>query len=993
MESSWHSRSSPDRSSLSYFAHGLRLQTCAVLQSTCRCFSLTLILVATLVIIAFLIFFGAIPFVLFICLLLLFYYGCTREPIPPRLLFRVLMDWETHEPADPNLMGASHPAYTSWWTPERIRRALLRRTCVKIVSSEVHAINNETERAKCATDNLTNSQPSSSDGDSNDDGDDDGGDDKKIDGKESKDENEANNKHSEDVSASESPSKHTTIDSSADTITSSSLPAFIQEESYTEWSSDKREVPGPVYMSVHDDETGVTKLVCFGPLIDPDYVSPSNKPWKNPNYYSDYRYNMDQPSSQRGLSLVSSPASFAASHSTSAPVNVQEIPHYSPHSTPFYDILEDTTNTDNGHDSFVWICEVPPASPQGSSWRTTPSPRDGLRQRLGGRRRGRRRPGNEDEVESPRQRRLPRRKRRERRHQVAYAAMPDDVESSEDSSESDDDDDESDDSDDSDSKSTYSNVSGSGNTSTSASDSEGDRKPAAKDTKSRSALEKEILQFEPSDDDDDKLSLSSDDESTSDSSQSSGVHSASHTSLETGTRVTKDGSKEVQSDDVMPLLPGTLEGTNSHTYHEDDHSKSNKKGEYELDDSPGSIESVHSSCTSLKYASSPVNVPVESSREECKTEIDRNDYTSDEIDLEACIAHAAEVARQNGVDVEPVDIRQDFLSPSPDGAIQAVPAESMEKVAIAKSVEQRDKADGGDSLADVESGVVSSAESCTTQEVVTVNAAISADNAAQITIGVESASSDCGSSSSSSSSSSSKVENGTESCTSDNGDKEQQEPPTMPQCPEDHTPRVTNKTIPKLTKKAPPQSMREDGKTKFVIAEEIGVVPQPFSPFSTDEEVDVELGTSSWQRSPWSSFSQMQASFQSLTLVEEDSELVLDMDHFHDAQNKSKEGTGDSKDQNSVNMHTHKEEGEEADDDNTSVRERVAMCDICLLPLSPGEVIAWSRNPNCGHAYHEECIVDWLLRKPTCPSCREIYIRPKDCDEDGEVPPLNPGTP
>ena len=61
-------------------------------------------------------------------------------------------------------------------------------------------------------------------------------------------------------------------------------------------------------------------------------------------------------------------------------------------------------------------------------------------------------------------------------------------------------------------------------------------------------------------------------------------------------------------------------------------------------------------------------------------------------------------------------------------------------------------------------------------------------------------------------------------------------------------------------------------------------------------------------------------------------------------------------------------------EDDSSVRDRGTVCDICLLEFETGEAVAWSPNPACNHAYHEECITDWLLRKPTCPSCRQNFI-------------------
>lgn len=55
-------------------------------------------------------------------------------------------------------------------------------------------------------------------------------------------------------------------------------------------------------------------------------------------------------------------------------------------------------------------------------------------------------------------------------------------------------------------------------------------------------------------------------------------------------------------------------------------------------------------------------------------------------------------------------------------------------------------------------------------------------------------------------------------------------------------------------------------------------------------------------------------------------------------------------------------------------------CDICLMEYEVGEEVAWSRNEDCIHAFHKECIVDWLLRSPNCPLCRNEYV----VDAEGE---------
>lgn len=49
-------------------------------------------------------------------------------------------------------------------------------------------------------------------------------------------------------------------------------------------------------------------------------------------------------------------------------------------------------------------------------------------------------------------------------------------------------------------------------------------------------------------------------------------------------------------------------------------------------------------------------------------------------------------------------------------------------------------------------------------------------------------------------------------------------------------------------------------------------------------------------------------------------------------------------------------------------------CDICLTDYEVGDEVAWSKNDACRHAFHKECIRDWLLRRPDCPLCRRNYL-------------------
>lgn len=55
-------------------------------------------------------------------------------------------------------------------------------------------------------------------------------------------------------------------------------------------------------------------------------------------------------------------------------------------------------------------------------------------------------------------------------------------------------------------------------------------------------------------------------------------------------------------------------------------------------------------------------------------------------------------------------------------------------------------------------------------------------------------------------------------------------------------------------------------------------------------------------------------------------------------------------------------------------RDPGTACDICILEFEVGDEVAWSPNLNCSHAFHKDCILDWLVRKPTCPNCRQDYV-------------------
>ena len=51
-----------------------------------------------------------------------------------------------------------------------------------------------------------------------------------------------------------------------------------------------------------------------------------------------------------------------------------------------------------------------------------------------------------------------------------------------------------------------------------------------------------------------------------------------------------------------------------------------------------------------------------------------------------------------------------------------------------------------------------------------------------------------------------------------------------------------------------------------------------------------------------------------------------------------------------------------------------STCNICLMDFEEGEIVGFSKNPDCNHCYHKECILDWLMLKDSCPICRRDFI-------------------
>ena len=53
------------------------------------------------------------------------------------------------------------------------------------------------------------------------------------------------------------------------------------------------------------------------------------------------------------------------------------------------------------------------------------------------------------------------------------------------------------------------------------------------------------------------------------------------------------------------------------------------------------------------------------------------------------------------------------------------------------------------------------------------------------------------------------------------------------------------------------------------------------------------------------------------------------------------------------------------------------VCAICLCAYEVGDVVAWSAEETCQHAFHNDCLVPWLAKnsEPHCPVCRQSFCK------------------
>ena len=58
---------------------------------------------------------------------------------------------------------------------------------------------------------------------------------------------------------------------------------------------------------------------------------------------------------------------------------------------------------------------------------------------------------------------------------------------------------------------------------------------------------------------------------------------------------------------------------------------------------------------------------------------------------------------------------------------------------------------------------------------------------------------------------------------------------------------------------------------------------------------------------------------------------------------------------------------------NTSSSDNV--CPICIAPFEKDDEICTSRNNECPHIFHLDCMMQWLMNNDECPLCRQDYLK------------------
>ena len=69
---------------------------------------------------------------------------------------------------------------------------------------------------------------------------------------------------------------------------------------------------------------------------------------------------------------------------------------------------------------------------------------------------------------------------------------------------------------------------------------------------------------------------------------------------------------------------------------------------------------------------------------------------------------------------------------------------------------------------------------------------------------------------------------------------------------------------------------------------------------------------------------------------------------------------------------------------NNGERQVPGSCAICLCRYQVDDRVVWSNNDKCSHAFHDDCMVDWLVNVregAPCPCCRQEFVSMDGVDQ------------
>ena len=78
-------------------------------------------------------------------------------------------------------------------------------------------------------------------------------------------------------------------------------------------------------------------------------------------------------------------------------------------------------------------------------------------------------------------------------------------------------------------------------------------------------------------------------------------------------------------------------------------------------------------------------------------------------------------------------------------------------------------------------------------------------------------------------------------------------------------------------------------------------------------------------------------------------------------------------DEEEAKTETNESSNDEAQSDEYKQR---SSCPICRKRFQTGDQVCSSRNIQCRHQFHKQCIFNWLQYQPACPICNQEYLIP-----------------